>query len=382
MKQEPFPRRIVTGTAFCNRHEEREILTSLFKQGTHVWMQAHRRHGKTSLLLQTVEDMKKSNQDIMVERCHLLFTSGTESIIRQILRSVSKLTGSIIEAEGRKKSKAKHQTFLNKVMSRFGQLNPKVSLTDGKLSVSLEAVYDIDALVFGLEKLDELASDQGFRVILIIDEFQELAKSNNGIMLESAIRDRLETSKSLTFVFCGSESTLMAQAMTDSKRPLYNHTYPFELERISAKSYLKHLNKMALRKWGKPLKNDVIELIIKLSERHPYYLNSLCSEIWLRKTQPNKTSVLKAWEKTVSAVEREEELLFLSLKGNEKKILSAISKGLNTKMTSATVSSKVGLGSSSILKTLKQLTVKDLIYRKGDEYHIINPCIKAIIRKY
>ena len=146
MEYERFPRRIVTGNAFCNREKERTMLAKLLRQGSHVWLQAHRRHGKTSLLLQTVEDMKSNNENIVVERCHLLFTSGMESIIKQILQSVSKLTAEIIEFEHCQGEHGKSQAFLDKVMGSFSRLNPTVSMDKGKLSLSFETHNDVDAL--------------------------------------------------------------------------------------------------------------------------------------------------------------------------------------------------------------------------------------------
>ncbi|MFT4924581.1 MAG: hypothetical protein ACI8WB_000664 [Phenylobacterium sp.] len=382
MKSELFPRRIVTGDAFCNRVNERKILAKLLSQGTHVWMQAHRRHGKTSLLLQTIEDMKNDSQRIVAQRCHLLFTSGSESIIKQVLLSVSMLTAGIIESANKHNDAAKSQTFLAKVMASFSRLNPKVGIDKGKFSLSFDSNNDVEALQKGLEKLDELASEYKIRAVLIIDEFQELGKSADGILLESVIRDRLEMAKSLTFVFCGSERALMSQAMADTKRPLYNHTYPFDLQRISADSYHQHLNKMANLEWGCELADEVFKPIMALSERHPYYINALCSELWLKPDVPTSDDVLDAWDKTVAIVAREEQSLFQSLTANEKKTLVAIARGHRNKMNSAKVLTSIGLGSSTVTKTLKQLGTKDIIGHNDEGYYVINPCIKAIVKKY
>jgi hypothetical protein len=382
MKNELFPRRIVTGNAFCHRVKERATLTKLLQQGSHVWLQAHRRHGKTSLLLQTVEDMKKNNKNIIVERCHLLFTSGKESIIKQLLDCVSKLTGAVFDFENQQQDGGKAQAFLTKVMEAFSRLNPKVGIDSGKFSLSFETNYDIDALQKGLEKLDELATEHDVRAVLIIDEFQELGKSEEGLLLESVIRDRLELATSLTFVFCGSERTLMFQAMADTKRPLYNHTYPFELKRITTASYKAHLNKMAQIEWDKNLPVEVFDTIMSLTERHPYYINAVCSELWLKASLPDNDDVYEAWDKTVDIVATEEQRFFQSLTGNEKKLLVGIAKGYRKKMNSIKATSNIGLGASTVTKTLKQLQNKDVIDQDEQGYYIINPCIKAIANKY
>lgn len=69
MQEELFPRKIVIGEGFCNRKVEREKLAKLFSKGVHIWLQAHRRHGKTSLIEQVSLDMKKQGERIAQERC-------------------------------------------------------------------------------------------------------------------------------------------------------------------------------------------------------------------------------------------------------------------------------------------------------------------------
>ena len=230
--------------------------------------------------------------------------------------------------------------------------------------------------------MDELATQYGIRAVLIIDEFQELGKSIDGLLLESAIRDRLELAKALTFVFCGSERALMSQTMSDTKRPLYNHTHQVELNRISADSYQKHLNQMAILEWDCELPDDVFTTIIELTERHPYYLNAVCSELWLNPEVPTNDDVYEVWDKTVSIVAHEEQRLFLSLTSNEKKTLVAIAKGYRTNMNSAKVTTAIALGASTVSKTLKQLQNKDVVGRDAKGFYIINPCIKAIAIQY
>tara|TARA_R110000868_G_scaffold288551_10_gene548840 strand:- start:566 stop:763 length:198 start_codon:yes stop_codon:yes gene_type:complete len=59
-----FPLRIASGEAFCNRTTERAKIKKLLITGQHLWLQAHRRHGKTSLILQALEDLKDEKQKI------------------------------------------------------------------------------------------------------------------------------------------------------------------------------------------------------------------------------------------------------------------------------------------------------------------------------
>jgi hypothetical protein len=93
-----FPKTTVTGLAFCNRVQERKNLSKYIDMGRHVWIQAHRRHGKTSLVEQTIADMKL-NSDIAYSRCHLRFASDLESCIRKLVQSIDELIYEILTTQ-------------------------------------------------------------------------------------------------------------------------------------------------------------------------------------------------------------------------------------------------------------------------------------------
>src|SRR5438105_15894254 len=53
-----FPTGIVTGSAFCNRENERELLKKRLYQNAHVVLMSIRRCGKSSLIAQFTIDQK------------------------------------------------------------------------------------------------------------------------------------------------------------------------------------------------------------------------------------------------------------------------------------------------------------------------------------
>ncbi|MEI8659308.1 AAA family ATPase [Vibrio sp. Hal054] len=241
----------------------------------------------------------------------------------------------------------------------------------------------LDALREALEQLDEYAEESDVRVVFIIDEFQECSKAEGGIEIESAIRDRLEKAKAITFVFCGSERALMHQSMTDAKRPLYNHTKMFPLSRIAPEHYKKHFNRLAQSEWGSTLDDQVINKILEYSECHPYYTNVICSDLWLNESLPNLDDVNAVWKEVVDMAEREEKNLILSLSTNDKKVLSAIARGVTEKITSKDACKAMDLAPSSIKRSVDSLVKKDLIEISAAGVHlVISPVIAEIARRY
>ncbi|MDA0152373.1 hypothetical protein OH460_08665 [Vibrio sp. Makdt] len=386
MRTDPFPRRVVTGRFFCNRTKERQKLSTLLLRGTHLWIQAHRRHGKSSLLEQVGEDITAEGHDITLQRCHILFNSGKESLIKQLLKSTSELMGQVASIQANKNGHTKADSVIDYIKSKFAKRDIVVKLERGMPSISFDKLTEnmsLDSLRSAMNELDEYAYESDIRVVFIIDEFQELGKTEGGIEIESAIRHQLEQSKAITFVFCGSERALMAQSLSDQRRPLYNHTKPFPINRIAAEHYKKHFDLLALEEWGSPLPNEVTDKIISLSECHPYYVNSICSDLWLLPDMPKVEDVEDVWQEVIEMAEREEKGLILSLSTNDKRLLSGIAKGINQKLHSKDSYTKMDLAPSSLRRSVDSLIKKDLIeVSQNETYRVINPVIAEIARRH
>src|SRR5580658_2974736 len=58
---ELFPRGIALGNAFCNRERERAQLAANLLAGRprHTWISGRRRHGKSSLIAQVLQDVQR-----------------------------------------------------------------------------------------------------------------------------------------------------------------------------------------------------------------------------------------------------------------------------------------------------------------------------------
>ena len=386
MRTEPFPRRVVTGQGFCNRTKERAMLSKLLLQGTHVWIQAHRRHGKSSLLEQVGEDLREGGHQITQQRCHILFNSGHESLIRQLLETTSNLMGQTATIQANKNGFTKTETVIEYIKDKFKKYELHVKLDRGMPSISFDKNsqnISLNSLRDAMSQLDEYAYESDVRAIFVIDEFQELGKTDGGIEIESAIRHQLEQSKAITFVFCGSERALMAQSLTDQKRPLYNHTKPFPLSRIAPEHYRAHFNKLAQDEWGEHLPDVVVEKILNFSECHPYYVNAICSDLWLLPTIPKPEDVDQVWQEVVDMAEREEKGLILSLSTNDKKLLAGIASGINEKLQSKNAYTKMNLAPSSVKRSLESLINKDLVEMAVDRtYRVISPVIAEIARRH
>jgi len=376
-----FPLRIATGSAFCNRVEQRKKLKKLLITGQHIWLQAHRRHGKSSLMLVTFEDLRKKNKKISFAREDLAFVSDKASVIEKLCNAASKLIIDTLNKSKPNKKVDQISIIAKKLTEVFVRYAPSFSIENNSVSMKFGKSASLEMLNTTLSKLNEIAKENKVRVIFMIDEFQQLSKvDNNTFDIEGVIRHNLELATHVTYVFCGSERGLMEQALGDISRPLYKHTYRFKIDRIKTSCYLSHIKPLWNTRWGTKINQEVFDYVIEITQRHPYYINYLFSELWIEDKIPTFESTKKCWAKIVDEELSRNKKMILDLKNNEKKLLKALSINPTKEPLSSGFVKLSGVASGSMKRTISQLIKKDLVYYDNGLLTIINPALAAIAR--
>ncbi|MDQ7051258.1 MAG: hypothetical protein Q9M92_17725 [Enterobacterales bacterium] len=374
-----FPLQIASGVAFCNRVEERKKLKKLLLTGQHVWLQAHRRHGKSSLLLTTFDDLSRNNEKFTFAREDLAFASDRSSVIEKLCNSASAL---IIETLNKANTGKKADFFgvvANKLTLLFNRYSPNFSLYKGAVSMKFGKEPSLEMLNVTLSKLNEISKEYGVRSIFMIDEFQQLSKvDNNTFDIEGVIRHNLELATNVTYVLCGSERGLMEQALGDVDRPLYKHVYQFKIERIARACYFDHVMSLWKARWEDEMNVDVFDYVIDTTQRHPYYVNYLFAELWIGDCIPTLELAEKSWKKIVEEELSRNKKMILDLKNNEKKVLRALALKPTKEVQSSRFVKLSGVASGSMGRTISQLMDKDLTYYDSDLLTIVSPALAAI----
>lgn len=167
----------------------------------------------------------------------------------------------------------------------------------------------------------------------------------------------------------------------DERRPLYKLCRKLVLDRIDSAHYQNHLNKAATAQWNESLSDEVLSHIMSVTERHPYYMNYLCDELWSEsETIPTAAQVKKAWENVVEE-ERSDALKdFFSLSENQRKLMVYLANYGGENIYSADAAKKMGIAITSISKALHILTEKDYVEKIGDHYRLIVPVYKQLLK--
>lgn len=363
-----FPLSVATGQAFCNREEETAHLKGCIENLRPALLVSPRRYGKTSLAFHAISQMSLPYTQI-----DFFSVVDEQDIERVILQGIGRL---ISRMEGIPKR------ALALASEIFEGMQIKAALGKVELSVELNRPKEKPAyhVLDILERLEALSKKSNKKIILFFDEFQCVGEVVQNHAMESVLRQVAQLTKSIAFIFSGSNRHLLSQMFDDRNRPFYKLCERITLDRISEGAYQKHIQKAAKKKWGSELPERTIESIFNYSERHPYYTNLLCSRL-LMGDLPTVESIYQTWYQYAveerSSVASEIELL----SKNQRKLLTVLARtdGTNEPLGQKFIQ-QANMSKATIDQSLSFLEKKDFIYRneKG-ETKILDPLIKFIL---
>lgn len=363
-----FPLGKAYGAAFCNRVDETKRLADYIATGTHAYLVAPRRYGKSSLcenvFATTTLPWAKLDFHLAVSEKHAeqIIINGVTDLIGKSIGPIDKL-----------------QHIIKKYVSK---LKPKIVLGGEHLTLELsldEQFNPAENIAEALLLLEKLLQARDKQAVLLLDEFQEIGGMENGRGIEGAIRHAAQETQNLSIIFSGSNPQMLTAMFEDERRPLYKLCRKLVLDRIHSDDYKPHLNKAAKSKWAKELTQPVFEKIMLVTERHPYYVNYLCDELWLNDKPPTINSIDDAWNMIVE--EEQSDLIkdFFLLPDNQRKILIYIANFGGHNLYASSVANKMDIASGSIPTTIAALVEKNYIEKSEDVFRIIVPAYNKLL---
>lgn len=363
-----FPLSVAIGDAFCNRVDEIKQLQHYVLHKRPVLLMSPRRYGKTSLALRAITQTQLPYAQID------LFSAVDEmDIERVILRGVGKVISQM---------ESLPQKAFSLASELFEGTHVRVALTT--LGVEIDAHKEREKSSYRvldvLERLEKLAKKTHQQIILFFDEFQTIREITPDHAMEAVLRQVAQLTQSISFVFSGSSRHLLHELFEDRTRPFYKLCERVSLDRISENAYEKHIQLAAKIHWGHGLNENELASIFSYSERHPYYLNLLCSRLLLA-DKPSVSNIKKAW--SLYALEQRShvacELDLLSK--NQKKLLIMLARSNGTLAPfGKDFVHTTNMSKATIEQSLSFLEKKDYVFRNADgRFTILDPLIKTVL---
>lgn len=354
---------------FCNRSAELEELRRDVAAGMNVLLYAPRRFGKTSLL-RALQTTLAADADYRVIFFDIFRVSSPDEFVQ-------KYFGAIAEAMETNKEKTLH------LFGEILKLRPGINLS---FDQNGEAVFGLSFTRKEYEKTFEevvnlpaaYARKFGKKLVVIFDEFQEIADFNIETKLRSIIQSH---SRDVSYIFCGSKKSLLLEMFNDEKRAFYKSTKHFLIGEIDFPAWQSFI----LEKFtstGKKISPVLVRRIYDLTKGFPYYMQQLSYEIWAHSGDEVREETLEASLDLI--LQREEDLYSLiwsALTPVQKKVIKYLIHSDGENLYANENLTAAALTSSTLKSALEGLMKKDVIDRRENIWHINDPFLQLWLER-
>jgi len=264
---------VVSGRDFADREEEIKQLLSDLEGTQNVLLFSPRRFGKTSLILEVLSRLDE-HEFLKVYLDLFPLTSKVE---------FAEAYASAIARATQKKGTA----GLQEAIRIIGEHIPGFKLvlrpngSPVELDIELSRIKkDVDSILTNLFDLPlKVARKEKKKVIVVFDEFQEIANLD-GKGVERSIRSKIQHhSSKVAYVFTGSKKHMLDEIFSDKSRALYRVAKSFNLNKIPPNEFAIFIRER-FRSTGITIDDSIVTKILEISESHPYYTQQLCHEVW------------------------------------------------------------------------------------------------------
>ena len=255
---------VVTGENFCNREQELKEIHKAIKNGYSFWMYSPRRFGKTSLILKAFETLKE--KDIITIYFDFYNVLNFDDFVRKY---------SQILAKDLFNWKTSIDKLTKTAYKYFKNLYPKISIdTLGTPSLSLEIqnIKEQEDLKTVLNIPENFVENK--KICIAFDEFQEIYRIEP--FLNNWMRSEFQFHRNVSYIFLGSQQSLMEQTFADMNSPFYEYGFKMPINPISQEDLTKYI-KRQFRKTKLKISNKTISDILLESRCHPHFTQHFAS---------------------------------------------------------------------------------------------------------
>lgn len=364
---------LATKENFIDRNEDRAMLKQLLTSHINVMLISPRRWGKSSLVKRSMEELTSEENDIKVCFIDAFSISSEAEFYRTFASKVIECASSKFEkwAEDAK-------NLLNGVIP---QLVIKDQVTDFMAFDVKFKPEEKDKLTI-LQLPETLAKKKGIKIIVCIDEFQQLSNLAEYKDMEGKMRSVWQQQEQTTYCLYGSKRHMMMDIFNNSNNPFYRFGQVVFLDKITKNNWMPFIIE-GFRKTNKHISEDYASQICDIVECHSWYLQQLSFFIW---TKTEKEVTADDFNYGVKQLLNINTPMFQSdsnkLTPAQLELLRAIAAG-ETKFSSAEVNSKYNLGNPNTLaKNKRSLQEQDIIEKtKDNTFHFVDPIFKLWIEK-
>ena len=373
MKYSPF----IYGTtvcneAFINRKSEIKRLVENLTGGINTTLIAPRRWGKSSLVEKVASAISKSDKNTRVVVIDLFTVSSEEQFMEKFAREVIRVSSS------------KWQEWVKNARSVFKVLIPKINIgidpvNDFSISFDWNEIQKYNDEILNLP--ETIARQKGIKIIVCIDEFQNIANFHDFESFEKKLRAIWQRQQDVTYCIYGSLRHMMNDIFNNPSKPFYRFGDIMLLQKIERDEWIRFICR-SFAKTGKRISNDEAARIADLMKCHSWYVQQFAHNIWnLTIDEATKIIIQKALNELINANTPFYQKEIETLSSTQVNLIKAVAHG-ETRFTSVGVMAEHRLGTPRNVSKNKTLLInKDIIQAREERFEFVDPAFELWFRQ-
>lgn len=341
----------VEGSNFTDREKETRRIIKDFENGVNVILISPRRMGKTSLIKKVMADM--SAPDIVAVYMDIYDCRSEYDFYNRYATAILKATA------------GKMEQIMENIKRFLVRLSPKISFSPDpncEFSISLgitPANYQPEEIL----NLPELiAKEKGIRIVVCIDEFQQIGEFPDSLTVQKRIRGAWQHHQSVSYCLFGNKKHLMENIFQNKRMPFYLFGEMIYLDRIPTEYWVPFICSR-FEVFGKHISEDFARQICETVNNYSSYVQQLA---WNVMAETVSTVDEECMQNGINALLQQCNSLFVQqtegLTTYQLNFIRAVCSGIHSGFGAKDVAQTFPLGTKSNIDRIKKvLQEKEII---------------------
>jgi AAA+ ATPase superfamily predicted ATPase len=372
MEENPFVfGKAVEGRFFTDRMKDAEHLEANLTHGINTILISPRRWGKTSLVKKVISNVTRP--DIKIIYVDIFSCKSEYDFYRQLATAIIQQTSSKIE-----EWMITAKEFLSRLITKVS-FSPD-SIQEYALSFEFP---DKDSSEQDILQLPErIAQKKGLRLVICLDEFQQIAEFQDSITFQKKLRSVWQHQQNVSYCLFGSKRHLMTELFSDTSNPFYKFGDMMFLKKIPTEEWIPFICRK-YQETGKIITEKQAERICKVTENLSSYVQHLSWIVWYK---ANPVTTNEMIELSIDELLEQNKVFFQreieGLTELQLNLLKAVANGVDTGFSKKEIIKKYRLESSANVQGVKKAMIKkDLIDVDGSVITFNDPIFKLWIKR-
>ncbi len=364
--------RLAEKESFIDRVDDRRELKNFLVHGINVILVSPRRWGKSSLVKTAMDELVAEDPHTKVCFMDASKIHTEEEFYNTFASAVIQGVSSTVEQK------------LSDLVRFINRFTPSVTIASDPLN-SIEVNLKVNPMQDSPEHIlqlpEKIAEAKGVKVIVCIDEFQQLACLPTWKKMEALLRSEWQLQHRTTYCLYGSKMHMMKDIFNRATSPFFKFGQLMNLKRISKDYWVPYIMRN-FERTGKSITQEQAEALCERVQYNSWYVQQYCFFLW---SHTEKVVTQQTLDEQLQLVLDTNEDLFLtemdSLTPTQIGMLKAVASGekhLNAKETVE----KYGLGQpQSITRNKKVLVEKDLLEKRLSYLGFVDPLFELWIKR-